>query len=86
MSNKLTKIQRVKAHLLAGKPLTGLELLNNFGCLAYRDVMYRLRNQGVPIQSIMVGETKHAVYWISLCDIEVYLSNQQFILDNKKGE
>lgn len=86
MTIKMTKKQRVKEHLLAGRVLTGLQLLNEFGCLAYRDVIYNLRKQGVPISSIMVGETKHAVYFVKQQDLDDYLEREHLIPDtNKKG-
>ena len=72
MSIQSNKTQQVKEYLLSGNQVTGLELMLDFKCLAYRNVIYRLRKQGLAIQSEMVGDkAKHAVYWIDREDIDI---------------
>ena len=67
---KPNKTQQIKAHLLSGKPITGLEMMLVYGCLTYRDVIYRLRNQGLNIQSKMTGNsTRYAIYWLDEAEL-----------------
>lgn len=40
----------IRAHLLDGKSITPLEALNNFGILRLSAIIFRLREEGLPIE------------------------------------
>ena len=40
----------IRAHLLDGKSITPLEALNNFGSLRLSAIIFRLREEGLPIE------------------------------------
>lgn len=59
-----THVEKIKQHLLSGKEITKLEALKTFGCWNTGDVVYKLRNQGLQIETEMKqeGRKKYAVY------------------------
>jgi hypothetical protein len=61
-----THLEKIKQHLLSGKEITKLQALKTFGCWNTGDVVYKLRNQGLPIETEMrqEGRRKYAVYRI----------------------
>ena len=57
----------IRAHLLDGKSITPLEALNNFGSLRLSAIIFRLREEGLPIvtEKIQVSPKKRvARYYI----------------------
>ena len=57
----------IRAHLLDGKSITPLEALNNFGSLRLSAIIFRLREEGLPIvtEKIQVSPKKRvARYFI----------------------
>jgi hypothetical protein len=69
----MSKIQSVADHLLSGQELTGLQMMLDYRCLAYRDVIYQLRKQGLDIQTEMIGKPKYARYSMDKAAINDYL-------------
>lgn len=57
-------IQAIKEHLLSGKELTKIDALKKYGCWNTGDVVYKLRMQGLPIETMMIqeGRKRYAVY------------------------
>lgn len=41
---------RIRTHLLDGKSITPIEALNNFGSLRLSAIIFRLREEGLPIE------------------------------------
>lgn len=82
---KINKMQRVKESLLQGHKLTGKHLMLEYQCLAYRNVIYRLRKQGLCIQTKMIGKSKYAIYWMELEDIKQYNQQIPFITTMNRG-
>lgn len=64
MERSETHLIKIKQHLLAGNELTKLDALKIFGCWNTGDIIFKLRNQGLPIQTEMIKEGKktYAVY------------------------
>jgi len=63
---KMTINEQIKCHLLAGKSITQLEALYQYGCMRLADQVYKLSNQGMKIDKVTVTKNgKHfAKYFI----------------------
>ena len=64
-----TKHNQIKAHLLKGLSITGIEAIKLFGVYRLSSVINRLRNkEQIPINTTMInskdGKTVFAKYWI----------------------
>jgi hypothetical protein len=62
-----TQAQVILDHLLAGKPLTALDALNEFGCFRLAARVHELRKEGYDIEEVMVSTKagkRHAQYFI----------------------
>jgi hypothetical protein len=53
---------RIKAHLLSGKSITGLDALYLYGCFRLSGRIYDLKQQGLKIKTEMVEVTSPAVF------------------------
>ena len=64
----MSQLQDIKKHLLSGKSISQLEALKLFGCLRLAARINQLRDQGLPIKTIMFddGNKKYAKYKISI--------------------
>lgn len=60
----LTKKDKVKAHLLSGKPITPLEALRDYGSFRLADIVFRLKKEGMNIISepCTIGGSTFAKY------------------------
>lgn len=59
-----THIEKIKQHLIAGNEITKLDALRKFGCMNTGDVIFKLRNQGLTIETEMKqeGKKRYAIY------------------------
>jgi hypothetical protein len=58
----MTQNEQIKAHLLEGKSLTGLQALYQFGSMRLGARIYELKQQGMNIQSTFIEVNgKHIV-------------------------
>lgn len=67
------KTQLVADHLLSGRAITGWQIIHDYHCMTYRDVIYSLRKQGLDIQTEMTGKPKYARYSMDRAAINDYL-------------
>jgi hypothetical protein len=58
---------RILKHLEAGKPITGISALHNFGVYRLSDTIWKLRQRGHNIKTVMVkmGKKEYASYRLS---------------------
>lgn len=70
----LTKLDKVANALLAGKHLTGLQLLTEYGVASYRDCILILRKRGMNITTVMDKHTDgvHGRYFMTPEAIKAY--------------
>lgn len=57
----MTNKQKVKAHLKAGKTITGLTALKMFGCYRLSAVIHELRKE-MKIKMALTGKKRYATY------------------------
>lgn len=69
----MSKTQLVAEHLLSGRTITGWQIIHEYHCMIYRDVIYSLRKKGLDIQTEMIGKPKYARYWMEAEAINDYL-------------
>lgn len=64
----MSKINKIKSHLLSGKPITGLEAIDKYGYYRLSDGILKLRKQGLDIITIMVDGkgTRYAKYALKI--------------------
>lgn len=53
---KQTQLNSIKAHLDSGKAITPIEALNLYGCFRLADVVFRLKKQGMNIETNIVKQ------------------------------
>lgn len=58
-NQKLSQCDLIKNALEDGQQLTGLDILNRFGCLNYKGRIADLRRRGVNIKTEMVKTQNH---------------------------
>lgn len=71
--NNPTQAQVILDHLLAGKPLTALDALQQYGCFRLAARIHELRKEGYGIEEEMVstaGGKRHARYFIRTFSLE----------------
>lgn len=51
-----SKAQRVRQHILSGRTITGKQALERYGLYRLSSVIFRLRKEGHPIQTISISE------------------------------
>ena len=64
---KLSKIDKLRLHLLKGYLLTGWIMTENFNVYSYRDAIYDLRKQGMAIggKTIIKNGVQHQEWWLA---------------------
>lgn len=66
---KQDKKRQIRDHLLNGESLTGLQALELYGSYRLSSTINRLRNEGLPIETIMIkrdDSTSYAKYLIPI--------------------
>ena len=66
MKRKQSKHNQIKAHLKAGRSITGLSALHYYDLYRLSSVINRLRNEGMRIKTIIITGKRnpHAIYSI----------------------
>ena len=69
---KLSKIDKLRLHLLKGYLLTGWIMTENFNVFSYRDAIYNLRKQGMEIEgkTIIKNGVQHQEWWLACYEYE----------------
>src|SRR5574344_1254541 len=69
---KLSKIDKLRIHLLKGYILTGWIMTENFNVYSYRDAIYNLRKQGMEIEgkTIIKNGVQHQEWWLACYEYE----------------
>ena len=69
---KLSKIDKLRLHLLKGYLLTGLIMTENFNVFSYRDAIYDLRKEGMAIEgkTIIKNGVQHQEWWLACYEYE----------------
>ena len=69
---KLSKIDKLRLHLLKGYLLTGWIMTENFNVFSYRDAIYDLRKQGMAIEgkTIIKNGVQHQEWWLACYEYE----------------
>ena len=69
---KLSKIDKLRLHLLKGYLLTGWIMTENFNVFSYRDAIYDLRKEGMAIEgkTIIKNGLQHQEWWLACYDSE----------------
>ena len=69
---KLSKIDKLRLHLLKGYLLTGWIMTENFNVFSYRDAIYDLRKQGMAIEgkTIIKNGVQHQEWWLACYEHE----------------
>ena len=69
---KLSKIDKLRLHLLKGYLLTGWIMAENFNVYSYRDAIYNLRKQGMEIEgkTIIKNGVQHQEWWLACYEYE----------------
>ena len=69
---KLSKIDKLRIHLLKGYILTGWIMTENFNVYSYRDAIYNLRKQGMAIEgkTIIKNGVQHQEWWLACYEYE----------------
>ena len=68
LSKSSFKIDKLAAHLLAGNPITGRTMIEQFNIYSYRDAIYALGQKGYKVSNKVVIDTKgieHRVWWLT---------------------
>lgn len=70
--NKLSKIDKLRIHLLNGYILTGWIMTENYNVFSYRDAIYDLRKQGMNIEgkTIIKNGVQHQEWWLACYEYE----------------
>ena len=76
---KLSKIDKLRLHLLKGYLLTGWIMTENFNVFSYRDAIYDLRKQGMAIEgkTIIKNGVQHQEWWLACYEYE-WVSERTF--------
>ena len=69
---KLSKIDKLRLHLMTGYLLTGRIMTENFNVFSYRDAIYDLRKQGMAIEgkTIIKNGVQHQEWWLACYEYE----------------
>ena len=69
---KLSKIDKLRLHLLKGYLLTGWIMTENFNVFSYRDAIYDLRREGMAIEgkTIIKNGAQHQEWWLACYEYE----------------
>lgn len=69
---RLSKIDKLRIHLLNGYILTGWIMTENFNVFSYRDAIYDLRKQGMNIEgkTIIKNGVQHQEWWLTCYEYE----------------
>ena len=62
MKRKQSKHNQIRTHLESGRTITGLGALSSYGLYNLKTVIFRLRNEGMKIQTLMVKDKKDNSY------------------------
>ncbi len=62
---KETHIKKVREHLEKYGKITPLEALNFYNCYRLSSVIFRLRNEGMDITTIINEGKGYATYWLN---------------------
>ena len=78
---KLSKIDKLRLHLLKGYILTGWIMTENFNVYSYRDAIYNLRKQGMAIEgkTIIKNGVQHQEWWLACYEYEWVLEKTREI-------
>lgn len=63
-----TKIDRLAAFMLAGNPVTGRTMIEQFNIYSYRDAIYSLGQKGYNVERKVItapNGIEHKVWWLS---------------------
>ncbi len=61
----MSKQQQVEQHLLSGKTLTQEQSRKLFNDWRLAAIVKRIRAKGINVMTTLIGDTKHALYYIS---------------------
>ena len=68
----LSKMDKLRLHLLKGYILTGWIMTENFNVFSYRDAIYDLRKAGMAIEgkTIIKNGVQHQEWWLACYEYE----------------
>lgn len=62
-----TQKEQIKNYLISKKSITPIQALNKFGCFRLAAVIYKLKNEGLKIQTEMIYNKKQQFAKYILC-------------------
>lgn len=80
-AKKLSKMDKLRLHLLKGYILTGWIMTENFNVYSYRDAIYDLRKEGMAIEgkTIIKNGVQHQEWWLACYEYEWVLERTRNI-------